>query len=328
MSRKVFIGIDGGGGTTECLLADDKGRILGKGLSGGSNIYSSGGHNTALALKDSMLMAGLREDDVVIAACFGLSGVIHGLENIAVRNIVQEILPDTEKIIIVCDAITTLTGSIGLGAGICMNAGTGAICAGRNSQGEFAISSGWGHLLGDEGSGYWIGSQGLISALRSYDGRSAKTELLEKLINYMGTDSPQYASQLIHISDNPRKIFSDLCPVVLNCAENGDVIAYDIVKRAGYELALAVWSVANKLFMTNENNKIAPVGNCLLKSDLLQKLFKEALEDLLPYSTVISPKYAPAVGSLLMALLDGGIECDVLDMESYSSFISKQLAGM
>ncbi len=328
MSRNVFIGIDGGGGTTECLLADDKGRILGKGLSGGSNIYSSGEHNMALALKDSMQVAGLQDNDVVIAACFGLSGVIHGLENTVVKNIVKEILPNTEKINIVCDAITTLTGSIGLGAGICMNAGTGAICAGRNLKGEFAVSSGWGHLLGDEGSGYWIGSQGLISALRSYDGRSGKTILLEKLMKYMGTDSPEYASQLIHVSDNPRLIISDLCPIVLNCAENGDAVAYEIVKKAGYELSLAVWSVANKLFMTNDNNKIAPVGNCLIKSDLLQKLFKEALKDLLPNSKVISPKYAPAVGSLLMALMDGGIDCDVLDMESYSSFISKQLVGM
>ena len=325
MSRNVFIGIDGGGGTTECLLADDKGRLLGKGLSGGSNIYSSGERKVAEALRESMVAAGLNKDDNVIAACFGMSGVIHGLENKAVKNIVKDILPNTEKILVECDAISTLTGSIGLGAGICMNAGTGAICSGRNRQGELAISSGWGPLLGDEGSGYWIGSRGFIAALRSYDGRSEKTVLLDKLVKSMGTDSPQTASQIIHESDNPRIIFSNLCPVVMDCAENGDAAAYEIIKHAGYELALAVWSVANRLAMTEADCeiKVAPVGNCLLKSKLLQALFKEALEVLLPGSMVVPPQYAPVVGSLLMALMAGGIDCNLLDMTLYTAFTSK-----
>lgn len=325
MSRNIFIGVDGGGGSTECIIADEKGRFLGKGLSGGTNIYSSGESKMAEALLESMVAAGFNKDDNVIAACFGMSGVIHGLENTAVKRIVKDILPATEKIIVVCDAISTLTGSIGLGAGICINAGTGAICSGRNHEGEIAISSGWGPLLGDEGSGYWIGSQGLKSALRGFDGRSEETALLNKLIKSMGTDSPQTASQIIYGSDNPRIIFSNLCPVVMDCAENGDEAAFEIIKRAGYELALAVWSVANRLALpeTNCEIKVAPVGNCLLKSKLLLGLFNESLQSLLPGSVVKPPQYAPVVGSLLMALMAGGFDCDSLDMALYTPFTSK-----
>lgn len=323
MSRNVYLGIDGGGGTTECILADDHGRFLGRGLSGGSNIYSSGENNVAKALKNSMLAAGLQNDDNVISACFGLSGVIHGLENTAVKQIIKRLLPSTEKTIIACDAITTLTGSIGLGVGICINSGTGSICAGRNFQGEMAISGGWGHLLGDEGSGYWIGSQGLISAIRSFDGRSAKTILLDKLIKSMNVDSPQYISQFVHESDNPRAIFSGLCPVVFECAKNRDRVALDIIKKAGYELALAVLSVANKLSINKSKIHVAPVGNCLIKSDLLKQSFCEALEELLPYATVVPPKYTPVVGSLLMALMEGGVNTDEIDMEAYSHIAAK-----
>lgn len=323
MSRSVFIGIDGGGGTTECILADYKGRILGKGLSDGSNIFSSGEYNVARALKESLSAAGLLKDDKVISACFGLSGVIYGLENKAINRVVKELLPETEKILVVNDAITALTGSIGTGVGICINSGTGVICAGRNVQGELAISSGWGHLLGDEGSGYWIGSQGLISALRGYDGRSPNTILIDKLLQSMGTDSPFCASKIIHESENPRVIISNLCPVVFECAEKGDVIALDIVKRAGYELALTVLSVAKKLSLTECNINVSPVGNCLMKNDLLKESFSEVLEELLPFASIKSPKYAPSVGSLLMALMEGGIDTELIDMKPYAHLTSK-----
>ena len=323
MSRNLYLGVDGGGGTTECLIADENGMILGRGLAGGSNIYSSGEENTARALKDVMLSAGVTMDDNVESACFGLSGVIQGLENVAINNIVKTLLPDTDKIQVVCDAITTLTGSIGPGAGICINAGTGAICAGRGIQGEIAISSGWGHLLGDEGSGYWIGSQGLIAALRSFDGREKETILLDKLLGALGTTSPQAASQIVHQSDNPRVIFSDLCPIVLECAQNGDPVAKDIVSRAGHELALAVWSVAGSLSLLDRDVDVAPVGNCLLKSELLQENFKAATTSLIPMANIVMPKYSPVVGGVLMAMMADGIDTSTLNMDQYSRLISK-----
>lgn len=325
MRRNVILGVDGGGGTTECLLVDEKGKMLGRGLAAGSNIYSSGESESARALKDAMLAAGLRADDHVISACFGLSGVIHGLDNSPVNRIVRDILPDADNIMVINDAIATLTGAIGAGAGICMNAGTGAICAGRNRSGEIAISSGWGNLLGDEGSGFWIGAQGLISALRYYDGRSEeKTILLEKLLQTIQADSPQLASNMIYESNNSRVILSNLCPVVIECAEKGDRVAYEIVRKAGYELALAVWSVAKRLAMSGSVIDVTPVGNCLLKSCLLTEQFSQALKDLLPASTIVPPRYSPVVGSVLMACMDIGVSIDEKDMESYALFTSKE----
>jgi N-acetylglucosamine kinase-like BadF-type ATPase len=325
MSRNVILGIDGGGGTTECLLADEKGKMLGKGLSAGSNIYASGEFESAKALKEAMLAAGLKADDHIISACFGLSGVIHGLDNSPVNYIVRDILPGADKIMVVNDAIVTLTGAIGAGPGICMNAGTGAICAGRNFSGKVAISSGWGNLLGDEGSGYWIGAQGMISALRYYDGRSEEeTVLLERLLQTIKASTPQIASNLIYESNNSRVILSNLCPVVINCAENGDRVAYEIVRKAGCELALAVWGVAKKLSLIDTAIDVVPVGNCLLKSGLLTDLFSSALNELLPSSTVVFPRYSPVVGSLLMACMGIGVEINKEDMDSYALLSSKE----
>ena len=323
MSRNVFIGVDGGGGTTECLMVNQNGKILGRALSSGSNIFSSGEQDTAKALKDAISNAGLKKDDNVVSACFGLSGVIYGIENKEIAQVVKRILPETDNLLVVCDAVTMLTGSIGLGSGIFINAGTGAICAGRNNNDEIAISSGWGHLLGDEGSGYWIGAKGIINALRAYDGRSAKTILLERILKSLGTDSPEHASQIIYASSNPKVMISELCPIVLESAAQNDEIASSIIKKAGEELALAVWSVANKLSVADSEIDIAHVGNCLQKSDLLQESLRKALKVKMPYAKLISPKFSPVVGSVLMALMEGGINTDELDMDIFSSFIYK-----
>ncbi|MEA4908580.1 MAG: hypothetical protein GYA17_05325 [Chloroflexi bacterium] len=326
MSRNVILGVDGGGGTTECLLADEKGRVLGRGLAAGSNLYATGEHESAKALKDAMLAAGLGADDHVLSACFGLSGVLHGLEDTPFNQLVQGILPEAGKLIVASDAIATLTGAIGTGAGICMNAGTGAVCAGRNTAGQIAISSGWGSLLGDEGSGYWIGSQGLISALRYYDGRSQEeTVLLERLLGTIQAATPQLASNIIYASPNPRVLLSNLCPVVIDCAQNGDRVAYAIVRKAGYELALAVWSVARQLDLAGAAIDVAPVGNCLLKSCLLTELFSQALHELLPLSKVVTPRYSPVVGSVLMACMGVGVAVDEQAMATYAQFVRKDL---
>lgn len=320
--RQVIIGIDGGGGSTECIIADKNGNILGTGLSAGSNIYVSGEEYSENAIKDSIFSAGLKEEDVVISACFGLSGVMFGVENPEAEEMVKRILPQAKHIMVVCDVINALTGAIGPGPGICINAGTGAICVGRDEKGEIIISSGWGHILGDEGSGYWIGLQGLIAAFRGIDGRSQKTILSDVLFNILGSSTPQETSKLIHKIDNPKKTISNLCPYILDAAEDGDQVAQHIVEQAGFELALAVKSVRDRIPLERKIN-VAPVGNCLIKSELLRNSFIENLDNLVSSINVTEPRFSPTIGSLLLAYINAGIEVEHLYLETFKRYSSK-----
>lgn len=319
MRREVIIGIDGGGGSTESIIADKNGHILGKGLSAGSNIYVSGEQYSENAIKDSIFSAGLLEDDIVISACFGLSGVMVGVDNPEAEKMVNRILPQAKCIIVVCDVINALTGAIGTGPGICINAGTGAICVGRDEKGKIIISSGWGHILGDEGSGYWIGLQGLIAALRSIDGRSQKTILTELLFDVLGFKTPQEVSKYIHKLDNPKKTIANLCPTVLKAAKEGDQVAQNIVEQAGFELALAVKSVRDRISILGEIN-VAPVGNCLIKSAVLRNSF---IKNLVSTVKVVEPRFSPTIGSLLLAYENAGIPMKELSLESFINYSSK-----
>ena len=73
------------------------------------------------------------------------------------------------RIVIVNDALIALeTGAPGQ-PGVVIISGTGSIAYGRNAAGEAARSGGWGYVLGDEGSGYWIGRAALRAVLRAAD---------------------------------------------------------------------------------------------------------------------------------------------------------------
>ena len=79
--------------------------------------------------------------------------------------------------LIVNDALVALTAGAGDGPGIVVICGTGSICYGRNDAAEAARSGGWGYILGDEGSGYWIGRGALAAVVRHADGRGPATSL-------------------------------------------------------------------------------------------------------------------------------------------------------
>src|SRR5205085_1278058 len=68
--------------------------------------------------------------------------------------------------------------------GIVIIAGTGSIVYGRNQRGEAARAGGWGHLIGDEGSGYWIGREALAAVMRAEDGRGPSTRMTADILEF------------------------------------------------------------------------------------------------------------------------------------------------
>ena len=88
-----------------------------------------------------------------------------------------------------------LVAGVGDEPGVVIVAGTGSIAYGRNARGEAARAGGWGYVLGDEGSGYWIGRLALRAVVRQADGRGAATALTPRMLAHFGVSRPQ---DLIH----------------------------------------------------------------------------------------------------------------------------------
>ena len=114
--------------------------------------------------------------------------------------------------------------------GVLIIAGTGSNFLGRTSTGALINVGGWGPLLGDEGSGYWIGSAAIRAALRARD-RGEPTYLLDKICAHWGCRDLTHLIEIAHA--NPAPDFANLAPVVAAAEESGDVLAASVLQAAG-----------------------------------------------------------------------------------------------
>lgn len=121
-----------------------------------------------------------------------------------------------DRIVVTSDMVTTYCGALGLVPGAVVAAGTGTIAMGLSSAGEVSRVDGWGYLLGDDGSGYAIGSHGLRSALRAVDGRGGSQVLASYAAKRFG--NPTQMSRKIHGAQVPARVIADFSRAVAAAA--------------------------------------------------------------------------------------------------------------
>jgi N-acetylglucosamine kinase-like BadF-type ATPase len=176
--RRYYLGVDGGQSSTTALIADEAGRIVGRGQAGPCNHVAAPeaeekfkrviGGCVREACEDAKLDA---ETIVFTAACFGFSGGPHDKE-IYTRALIR-----SEKYKFTHDAEIALTGAHEGAPGIVVIAGTGSMTFGRNAEGKTARAGGWGYVFGDEGGAFDLVRRALRAALAAEEGWGPDTLL-------------------------------------------------------------------------------------------------------------------------------------------------------
>src|SRR3954468_2595883 len=175
------LGIDAGGTKTVCLLADAQGAVVSEGRGAGANLHTAGELAVEKVLHEAMEAAIGDRAITPAAICLGIAGVDREDEARTVRAIMRRI-GYKSRILVVNDALIGLVAGAGDDPAIAINAGTGSIVYGRNAAFEAARAGGWGHMIGDEGSGYWIGRESLAAGMRASDGRGPQTPLTAEIL--------------------------------------------------------------------------------------------------------------------------------------------------
>jgi N-acetylglucosamine kinase-like BadF-type ATPase len=152
--------------------------------------------------------------------------------------------------VVVSDAVANLVGAVGaVRPAAVVAAGTGAVAFGSDFDAVWHRVDGWGHLLGDVGSGAWIGLEGLRAALRADDGLTeGSPTLLAEGVKRFGPTAT-WPRQLMAAPDAPERLAS-FAPVVTAAAEEGDAhdaVAAEVCARAGRGLAQALLAAASGL---------------------------------------------------------------------------------
>jgi N-acetylglucosamine kinase-like BadF-type ATPase len=304
MTDPIFVlGLDGGGSKTICVILDSSGSEIARGLSGASNHQSVGVELSTQALREAIESARASAGSPpIVRACWGMAGLDRPEDEEIIQAIADQLLPEIPVEVVHDSTIALVGGTGGNRAGVVIIAGTGSIAVGYHSSGQMARSGGWGHLLGDEGSGYQIALQGLNAATRARDGRTRETRLVNDLPALTRTGSMEELASRIYLEDWSAAQIADLAPAVLNAAVKGDLAAEQILQHAAEELALAARIVVDKLEMPSEPFNVVLAGGIFKGSEEMVKKVRKLILNYAPNAKVNLPKFEPVIGAGMIAL--------------------------
>jgi N-acetylglucosamine kinase-like BadF-type ATPase len=291
------MGIDAGGTRTVCVLADDAGSVLAESRGPGANLQSAGELEVEKVLHD-LIISALDGRPGPQAICLGMAGVDRLRDADIVRGILKRI-GHRAQVIVVNDALIALEAGVPGRPGTVVIAGTGSIAYGRNADGRGARAGGWGYVLGDEGSGYWLGRLALRAVLRAADGRGEATQLTPRVLAYYGVARPRDLVKEIYEGGTRPSSIAALAREVGIAADEGDGIAGHLVSVAAQELAGAACSVAKRLSI--ENEPVVLSGGTLLGLGQLRRQLIRELGTRLPSAEVLPLAVEPAHGAVFLA---------------------------
>ena len=295
-----IIGIDGGGTKTVGILTTDTGEHLAQVQSGPANYHVVGETKTRTVLKSVVEelceKAGISSRRSV-RFCLGMAGLGRAADRKVIGRICDE-LGISENRILTHDAHIALVGSTGKQEGVIVISGTGAIVYGINADGKEARASGWGYLLGDEGSGYDIAIKGLRAVARAADGRDRPTELTNQILSKLGLSEPSELIRWVHAAS--RDAIAQLAEIVFDTAQIADTVAEGIVDAAVDELVCAAASVIKQLEFIEPFDIVLSGGNLTHQPAFSDKLCHRFAK-VQPEASVQLPKHEPAYGAVLLA---------------------------
>ncbi len=311
-----FLGVDGGGTKTIAYLFDKDGNLIFSNISGPTNILENGEKIFRKNLREllSPILNEINPKD--IKSCFGLPAIGEFREDIKVlKSIIKDEL-NIETDIIVNDVVIGWAGGNLAKDGIHVVAGTGAITYGRKGKKDIRVS-GWGSIIGDEGSAYYIGYRTLNEVSKELDGRKRKTDLTRLLFEKLNFKNHLDFIEFIYDPHKDRRSnIASVAKITYEIAKKGDKKALKILKDSAKELAITVIT-ANKFLKIKKPITVTYSGSVLEKNDIVREEFINILEK--EGYKVEPPKLSPVLGAVLLAFLDFG------DEKKKEKFITKLL---
>jgi glucosamine kinase len=300
-----YLGIDGGGTKTRCVLGDES-SVLATSISGGSNVVRLGEARTREALHTAVRQACATAKitpEKIRRICIGAAGAARPEIASKIRSILAELSP--AAVAVVGDMVTALEAAFGSGPGVVAIAGTGSIVWGRDSTGRTARAGGWGFAISDEGSGHWIGRRAISAILRAHD------EDHDTLLAAMVLEALKLATldELVQKANAlPPPDFARLFPVVLRASEQSDPTARNLLTDAATHLANLSAMVIGRVAPQFPYAPVAMTGSVFRKSAVVRQVFYNALQTNFPGIELRPNLIDPVDGALALARKAGADE--------------------
>lgn len=277
----TIIGIDGGGTNTRGTLFRGNEKIA-EMKSGTTRIGAVGVgescERTLTVINELCHKANL-ETSELDAVVVGLAGVWLEEEKKRSQNLLKTLARGQgisfNDLLVTSDAEIALQGAFNGGDGIIIIVGTGSIALAKDPQGNLVRCGGWGIELDDEGSGAWIGREGLTAIVRHLDGRGSYTVLTEKVASTYPTIKMDEPRTFVKAYAERAFEYQMLTPTVMQSAEEGDGVCLGIIERAARNLAELPLAIEKKFNKKKVN--IALMGGIIDANTLLKKLLEKEI---------------------------------------------------
>jgi len=286
----TFLGIEGGGTHTVAFLANRQGRILSRREFGSFNLKLLSDAEVLRRLRE--IRRGLATRPTGLALC--LAGCRTDADRARAGALAGRVWPGVDAYV-GSDIDSALAAAFGpSGSGIVIVSGTGSCVVGRNGA-QQARAGGWGHLLGDHGSGYWIALTGLRAAIRELDRHGRVSDRLRRALRRLCLNSPE--ELVVWIQNASKDAVAALATDVLE--EDAGLM----LQTASF-LAQDCHAVAQKLGL--EKPQIILSGGVLRNNPKLAMLVRNRVYTMLPGAKVVSLRGDSAMGALKLALERAG----------------------
>lgn len=287
MELLTVIGLDIGGSKTHGVRSED-GVTVTEAVAGSANISSVGVQEAGHQLDAVLARLGRAH---VQAVCAGAAGA-DGVESVgALRRLITDRVPGA-RVAVVHDARLVLAAA-GLDAGVALIAGTGSVAWGATPDGTEARAGGWGHLLGDEGSGYRVALDAVRHALDRMDAGAPVDALTAALLDRCGLATREQLIDHLYATQD-RRYWAQRAPAVIDLAAQGDPAACAILATAADALAALALRVLDRL---DRPGPVVLGGGFAVHQPLLQ----QAVRDRLPGTEVHVLADDPVAGAVALA---------------------------
>jgi N-acetylglucosamine kinase-like BadF-type ATPase len=296
--KKLVLGIDGGQSHTEAVIGDAGGRILAKGHGGASNHINEAGAEErfrkaiGVSVDDALSSLGLKRQRVTfVSAHFGLSGGPELRE-----PIIRELL-EVEKLSISEDTSNALWSVTAGANGVIVIAGSGSNAFGKKGSRTCRVG-GWGYILGDEGSGYYIGWQALKHVFRAHEGRDRWGWLAMEIFKRSKAPTIRALHDAVYAGTFNKLQIGELAKLV-NQGVRKDRQCRLLLKEAADDLC----EIAEKVIVTLRlHSAICGFVGKVFESATVRRRFAEKLRRRFPRLKVKPPSMSPGEAAFQIAV--------------------------
>jgi N-acetylmuramic acid 6-phosphate etherase len=295
----LYLGVEGGATHTVALVADDGGQLVARAETGPANLK---------LLSDARLLALLRSLAAKLprpaAVAIGLAGARTEEDRNRIRQAAARVWPATP-----CHATNDLETALAAAPAspgrkpaavrVLVLSGTGSCCHGHRADGTTARVGGWGHLLGDRGSGYEIGLQALRGMIHQYDQTGRWNVLGQRVLRALLLNDPEALVEWVQGAEKSE--VAALAPEVFAAAAAGDAVARKVVREAAETLASDAVACARRLARQGLRLQFVLAGSVLLKQPGFAHRVAAAIGRAWPTAEVTPLKRESAWGAVELA---------------------------